>query len=225
MKRSVWSAALIVGVVALSGIPHDANASSVSILSQNTGPLPPAVSIVNPAASSFTGSYLTEIGSVANEYRSPFEENGVPGPGGTITPGYAKVPYTTIGSFASGTATYNFSSPMDTLVILWGSPDTYNTLSFYSGQNGSGFLGSFTGNDLTVPSLGLGYDLVTFISASGFELVVLSSSQAAFEFADLQASAPLPAALPLFATGLGVMGYLARRRKKRMGGAAMAVAA
>jgi hypothetical protein len=39
----------------------------------------------------------------------------------------------------------------------------------------------------------------------------------------IQAATPLPAALPLFATGLGVMGFLARRRKRK-GSAAVAAA-
>jgi hypothetical protein len=222
MKRSAFSAAMIAGVMALCSVPHDASAATVSIFSQNTGPLPSAGLIVNPAPSSTSGNVIyPETGSLANRYRSPFEEYGSPG---TITQGYENVPYTTIGSFAAGSATYNFASAMDTLVILWGSPDSYNTLDFWSGQNHTGtLLGSFTGSQLAVQTYG--YDLVTFISALGFESVVLSSSNAAFEFADLQASAPLPAALPLFATGLGVMGYLARRRKKRAGGAAMAAAA
>ncbi len=221
MKRSAFSAAMIAGVVALCGVPHDA--SAVTIHSQYTGPLPSSTGwVVNPAPSSTTGNVIyPETGSLANYYRSPFEEYSFPG---TITPGYESVPYTTIGSYAAGSATYNFSSPKDMLVILWGSPDSYNTLDFWSGANGTGsLLGSFTGNQLAVQTYG--YDLVTFISALGFESVVLSSSNAAFEFADLQASAPLPAALPLFATGLGVMGYLARRRKKRAGGAAMAALA
>lgn len=228
MKRSAYSAAMIASVMALCGVPHDASANTVSIVSQNTGPLPSSTGwVVNPAPSSFTpGGVNTEFGSLANVYRSPFEENGVPGPGGTITPNYANVPYTSIASFKPGSATYSFASPMDTLVILWGSPDSYNTLSFYSSSDGSGTpIDTFTGSALTAATPGLGYDLVTFISAVGFESVVLSSTNAAFEFADLQASAPLPAALPLFATGLGVMGYLARRRKKRAGGAAMAALA
>lgn len=215
---------MIAGVVALCSVPHVASAATISIFSQDTTSLPtPPGSIVNPAPSSISGSVLTEVGSVANEYRSPFEEFNHPG---TITPGYESVPYTSIGSFGSGlsSATYNFASAMDTLVILWGSPDSYNTLNFWSGQGGTGtLLGSITGDKLAVQTYG--YDLVTFISALGFESVVLSSTNAAFEFADLQASAPLPAALPLFATGLGVMGYLARRRKKRTGGAAMAALA
>ena len=54
-----------------------------------------------------------------------------------------------------------------------------------------------------------------------FNSVVLSSTDYAFEFANLTAYdpptvTPLPAALPLFATGLGALGLLGWRRNKKV---------
>jgi hypothetical protein len=115
-----------------------------------------------------------------------------------------------------GSATYNFAGPATGLSLLWGSPDSYNTLTFFSGLNGTGTdLFSITGSLLNIQTYG--HDLVDFTMTGGtFESVVLASSGNAFEFADLQdaLATPLPAAFPLFAGGLGMVGFFARRKKR-----------
>ena len=126
------------------------------------------------------------------------------------------------GAPGPGSAVYNVGA--STYSILWGTPDTYNQIKFYDGPGGSGnLIGTFIGSDLGCYSLtdanncnGNRYDLVTFGVNSGvIGSVVLSDTtgSAAFEFGTV--ATPLPAALPLFATGLAGLGLLGWRRKRK----------
>ena len=229
MKQFAYSAALAASVMALCGFSHDANAVTVTIVSQDIVTLP-SPSITTPVANSTTGNVEQGVfGSVSGERRSPFEDFNTQ----VDPPAYANTPFTSVSSpsAANSSATYNFSSAVNTLTFLWGSPDSYNTLAFYSGINGTGLLGSLTGNSPILIQT-LGHDLVTLQLAGklAFSSVVFSSTQAAFEFAGLNGTfaplgpgdTPLPAAFPLFAGGLGVIGFLAGRRKRK---AAAALAA
>jgi hypothetical protein len=74
---------------------------------------------------------------------------------------------------------------------------------------------SFTGTNLNPPA-GAGAQLVTF-AFNGLDItsvVLIDSGTAAFEYSNVQFT-PIPAALPLFAGGLGLMGLLGRRRKQK----------
>ena len=149
--------------------------------------------------------------SVGGSYRSPFENFT---PAGSQGPGYGN-------EFASiqlgGSALYNFAGPKNLFSILWGSPDAYNTLSFYSGINGTGsLLLSLTGSNLLIQTFG--HDLLQIdFDNQFFESVVLTTASNAFEYTNLQVSdvtaVPIPPALPLFAAGLGALGLLGWRRK------------
>ncbi len=222
----ITAAAAIAAACALSHSAHAAivtytqNYSDYTALSLPTSSFNPA-----PVKSAHTSTTVT--GEIPGVYRSPFE-NAAPGSGGTLLSdggygigGWAGLVYTSIQ--ANGFAVYNFG-PANSLNILWGSPDSYNTLSFYSDPNGQGtLLFSITGSALGIQTYG--HDEVHFdLTGATFASVVLTSSGNAFEFADLQDSpaTPLPAALPLFAMGLGAMGLLGWRRKRK---AAAALAA
>lgn len=85
--------------------------------------------------------------------------------------------------------------------------------------SGIGFLLSGTLTGALVAYLGAGVDLLGgclagFGCSSIFDAGFFSASPA------VVAAVPLPAALPLFATGLGVIGLLARRRKRQTSAAA-----
>ena len=169
--------------------------------------VPTSVSNVMPTSS--TGTVVLETLSIPGITRSPFENfNATPGPGY----GSAYI------SINIGSALYSFSTPKNELSVFWGSPDSYNTLSFYASKDGTGTpLFSLTGSSLLIQTYG--HDLVNFQTLDGFfNSVVLSSTDYAFEFTNLSTSdpvVPLPAALPLFATGLGALGLLGWRRKKK----------
>lgn len=159
-----------------------------------------------------TGLVIYPVASLTNVFRSPFA--------GTSQFGTAQ--YTSIEGGAS--ATYNFAAS-DTLSIFWGSPDSWNTLSFFSGVNGTGTeLFSITGASLLVNSVG--HDLVTFISSGAlFSSVVLTSAINAFEFSNLTASnnppapTPLPPAYSLFLAGLGALAVVMWHRRRRQAAA------
>lgn len=84
-------------------------------------------------------------------------------------------------------------------------------------------LGAFTGSDLACFSSSCAdtlFDLATFISSSTIGSIVLTDDGAAFEYAfpggAVPVSAtPLPAAFPLFATGIGGLGLFGWRRKRK----------
>src|SRR6516225_3483808 len=173
--------------------------------------VPTSGSNVMPTSS--TGTVVLETLSIPGVTRSPFENfNATPGPGY----GSAYI------SINIGSALSSFNTPENSLSIFWGSPDSYNTLSFYASKDGTGTpLFSLTGSSLLIQTYG--HDLVNFQTLDDFfNSVVLSSTWYSFEFTNLTAYdpptvTPLPAALPLFATGLGALGLLGWRRKKKIG--------
>ncbi len=220
MKMRVFSAAVVAGVISgVFGFPQVASAvTTVAIANEDTTGLPGIGQIIVPTPTSSSNTLVGISGlSSPGEYRNPFEDFTTH----IIAAGYEKAPFTAIGSSAGGgTALYDFASPQSLLVALLGSPDSYNSIDFYSSTGGGGTnVGHFTGSDFSIATFG--HDLVTFIASGGtFQSLVLSSAHAALEFAAVETrneipTTPIPGTLPLFATGLGVFGYLARRRKKR----------
>jgi hypothetical protein len=129
------------------------------------------------------------------------------------------LPYSAVQS--GGNAAYNLSGT--SLSLFWGSPDAFNTITFYAGPGETGGpVGTFTGSSLLAfgATLGSGHDLVTF--AGSFGSVLFTSSDQALEYtfaANPVGSTPLPAALPLYAAGVGVMGLLGWRRKRKQNAA------
>ena len=234
--------------MSLCAFSHDAKAGTVNIISQNdadfsTLPLSsfnPIPTSSSPPYSPTTGGppavVLPAYGSIVDYERSPFENTssgpGNPnGNGGNVLTGYDSLAYTSIE--ANSSATYSFGRQDFSLSLLWGSPDDYNTLSFYEGST---LLASITGAALEIQTYG--HDQVTLdvLGPSGsivdFNSVVLSSGQNAFEFADLQAlgaatgsfaGTPLPSTWAMLIAGLVGLGFFGHRGSKK-NSAAMAAA-
>ena len=212
-KRFLLSAAVFAAVVGLCTFSQEASATTVSIGTQDTTTLPLSSFINSPVST--TGDFiLSTSGSVDQHRLSPFGS-------GDTTNVYSAISSNNI----PGSATYNLAPSATSFSFLWGSPDSFNSVSFFSGLGGTGtLLGSFTGSDLTPSNPHTGFDLVTFLASGGFigSVVLADSGQAAFEFANVGAQTPLPAALPLYAAGVGFMGLLGWRRKRKQSLAAIA---
>ena len=195
------------GVLAVAGlvslvVSGPAKAVTATLFSNDTTTV--ALTGGTQAPNFTTGGTIVDLvtpppDSVPSVFRSPWQGTGLEG----------SLSYTSV---RNGTAGYNVTGTGVTL--FWGSPDTYNTLTFWAGLNGTGASASILGSALVPPgTLGSGHDLVVILTDFLFQSVTFSSTSPAFEFANF-ATTPIPAALPLFATGLGMMGWLARRRKR-----------
>lgn len=207
MKRLFETVAILIAVCGICVAASEARADLFTVGEDNVT-VSPFTFNQAPDGGFVPNQVQIETSSVANQWRSPFE--GVAG--------QESDPFTTIQGGAS--ATYTFGAAQASLQILWGSPDAYNTIEFL---NGSTPVFTLTGSGLHPITFGLGHDLVTFTDTTGaFTAVVLSSTQNAFEFADListpvggQGTTPLPAALPLYVAGVGIVGLVGWRRKRK----------
>jgi hypothetical protein len=140
----------------------------------------------------------------------------------------------------ASSAIFNVIAPTgaNNFTLLWGSPNSDNTLKLYSEADGTGSLvatvqfvsgsgffvdgvlsGQFFGPNTTAP----GY-IESITTSAVFGSALLTNSNGGFEVADISASTlgvgllsqtPLPATLPLFAGGLGALGLLAKGRKRK----------
>ena len=201
--RSLY-AALFVGLMALAA-PHAADAAVV-IVSQDTNTPPPEYD--TPLATSTTGVVFQDVsGSVDGIRRSPYQYPGSSNEDTAL--------YTSVSGGAS--ATYDFGQVYSGLQLLLGSPDTYNTITFLLG---AATVGTFTGAAF-IPAAGAGTEGLAFVNilfGGDFDTVIFASTQNALEFAFNPV--PIPAALPLFAGGVGLLGWLARRKRRAAEGLA-----
>ncbi len=147
-------------------------------------------------SSSNSTGFTTETSTIGNQYLMP-----IPPAGSTISsysvlstnPGFSSV------------GTISFAAPVTSYTFLWGSPDTYNTLTDgLVTVTGSSF-SSGTGNNAEST-------LYTFSDLRGFSSLTFSTTGVAFEVAAVTA-VPEPETYALFLAGLAAMGFITRRRK------------
>lgn len=140
-------------------------------------------------------------GSLGGQYRSPFESLGAGN--------FESIQYWNV--LGNRTGNLVLSAAVGTLSFLWGSVDTYNTVTLFNTLAGTSLV--ITNADLgnpDAPTIGLGASFVT-ISGFAFDRVEFGGSGNSMEFSNV-AAIPLPAGGLLLIGALGGLALLRRRK-------------
>jgi hypothetical protein len=164
---------------------------------------------------SFTGSGQAVQGSASGLYAAPFLSSSNGTLFGDPTNGPDATTYLTTGI---GTVTLTMPGQETYLGLLWGSVDSYNTLTFYEGSN---VIGTVTGSQvMSNPDGDQGVNgtyYVNITSTQSFDSVVASSTQYAFEFDNVAYNAvPEPSSFVLGLAGMAGVAACWRVRRKRL---------
>jgi hypothetical protein len=232
--KSIYRSANFAALVAWSiwAFSQAANAATVSITNEVFTGNAPLFDTPTPASQSgtFSQSVIGSIpstvppanwllpGGPSRVQLSPYAFNTGPGPDGSAAATNASYSGLDIGGDGGSSVTYNVNS--SSFRLLWGSPDLYNEVEFFSEANGTGSPeGAFNGTNLACGSSSCadsGFDLVTFAASSGDigSAALTDTGPAAFEFGINPASAvPLPASIYLFASVLGGAFWMSRKKR------------
>ncbi|HZX72189.1 MAG TPA: PEP-CTERM sorting domain-containing protein [Rhodanobacter sp.] len=230
--------ALLAGAALFAGLGLVATSANASIVG-TVGGVPTGAdhyeTFDSIASGSHSGSYTTPSGIVvtfagegsavngaeSGRYAAPFlsGDNGLNF--GGQPDGADATTYLTSGA-AGSSVTLALVGPTRYMGLLWGSVDSYNTLTFY---NGSTLVGQFTGADVTSAANGdqgeNGTYYVNINLSDSFTSVVATSSSYAFEFDNVAFSAsplsvPEPGTVGIFLLGLLLLGSAYRLKGRRL---------
>ena len=205
--------------IARAGIVVDASVggapTGVNYANFDGLPLGAAGGTSNGIIVSFGGDGQAVQGSVSNLYAAPFLSSGNGAPFGDPNNGPDTTTYLSTGI---GSVTLTLPGQEKYIGLLWGSVDSYNTLSLY---NGSTLVGTVTGTDVTSSANGnqgeLGTFYVNITSTDSFNTIVATSTQNAFEFDNVAfntSAVPEPSSIILGLIGMmGAATFTQMRRK------------
>jgi hypothetical protein len=223
-------AALSVSVIASASVAHASAVITVSelgVASANTV----NTSVLGAGVSSITNiiDAPTVLGStiVANNGGTGIGWNPY---GNSNTTAY----WLSIGGASSGSysaATFNFTNSVGALAFDWGSSSVTNTVTLWSGLNGTGTVlgtvsadgganlfvnGTFALNSADLDNQQIPGAIIKISSSQSFQSAVFSTdaNSGGFEIGPVSA-VPLPGALSLFGMGLAGLGVLGGWRKAR----------
>lgn len=173
---------------------------------------------VQAAPGAVVGDYALVTGNLSGRYAAPSGDSTcyitVPGP---VSNGSGSVDVDLGLVFTSAP-----NQAIDYLGLYWGSIDTYNSFSFF---NGDDLIGTLTGADVLAAGATFGdqiaaganrYVNLFFTDGDRFTKFVATSTSFAFEFDNVAVrvvSVPEPGILGLFGFGLILGGVAVRRRK------------
>jgi PEP-CTERM motif len=201
--------------VSVGGVPNGVNYANFDDL-----PLGGAGGTSGGISVSFGGDGQAVQGSLSGVYAAPFLSNGSGKNFNDPNDGPDTTTYLTTGT---GSVTLSLPGEEKYLGLLWGSVDTYNTLSLY---DGSTLVGTITGSDVTSNANGdqgaSGTFYVNINSTTSFDKIVATSTSNAFELDNVAfnpTAVPEPSSIVLgLLGGFGVFTYRLMRRKGLAGG-------
>lgn len=186
-----------------------ASALSVNVIDLGAGNATP-VAFANADDKSDTGVFEGVTGSIDRQRRSPWEGTSF----------YTDGVYSSVSGGRFAMYHVDASRSLD---LVWGSPDSHNKLSFFSGTT---LLGSITGQQVlddvksistapgSNPSQGFAFLRLALDGNAIFDKLTFESGSNAFEYGGVAvAPVPLPAGVWLLLSGVASLGFARRRAR------------
>lgn len=171
---------------------------------------PAACTVSTPCT--LTGSVnATIVGGTILNSDQPFADI----PAGAITGGN----FLSAGPATTQPSTVTFSTGIDYISFLWGSPDLYNSLTVVTTAGNLSFTAAALGFSVTNGDQSFS-QYVQFTAAAGVDILGLIfnnvPAQNAFEVANFTVTAPVPEpeTYALMLAGLAAVGFISRRRRR-----------